>query len=157
MVIGGGLKKKENTMSAGDQTYWNRMVPELTVMEFSRSLDFYQRILGFQLRVRREDPDFAYLSLGEAQLMLEAYHPEGWNVAELTPPLGRGINLQIEVDSLTPLLNRLSANAIPLYREVKENRYLIGETEACQREFLVQDPDGYLLRFSEFMGEDPLT
>lgn len=146
---------KEKGVAADDQNYWNKMVPELTVTDFSRSLDFYQRILGFRLRVRRENPDFAYLCLGEAQLMLEAYHPQGWNVAALAPPLGRGINLQIEVDSLTPLLESLSAHQVSLYREVKESRYLIGETEACQREFLVQDPDGYLLRFSEFIGEEP--
>ncbi len=60
-------------------TYWNRMVPELTVTDFSLSLDFYQRILGFNVLIRREDPDFAYLSLGEAQLMLEAFHDSGWN------------------------------------------------------------------------------
>lgn len=87
--------------------------------------------------------------------MLEAFHTQGWNVATLARPLGRGINLQIEVDSLTPLLTNLAANGVMLYRDVQESRYLIGETEACQREFLVQDPDGYLLRFCEFMGEEP--
>lgn len=142
-------------MATDNETYWNKMVPELTVMDFAQSLDFYQRILGFHVRVRRYDPDFAYVCLGEAQLMLEAFHTQGWNVATLARPLGRGINLQIEVDSLTPLLTNLAANGVMLYRDVQESRYLIGETEACQREFLVQDPDGYLLRFCEFMGEEP--
>ncbi|MCC8422062.1 VOC family protein [Photorhabdus thracensis] len=127
------------------------MVPELTVTDFSRSLDFYQRILGFRLLIRRDAPDFAYLELGEAQLMLEALHDDGWNIASLNYPLGRGVNFQIEVDDLTPLLNNLKANGIKLYREVKDNHYRIDEILACQREFLVQDPDGYLLRFSQFM------
>ncbi|KER01960.1 hypothetical protein MEG1DRAFT_03412 [Photorhabdus temperata subsp. temperata Meg1] len=127
------------------------MVPELTVTDFSRSLDFYQRILGFQLLIRRDAPDFAYLELGETQLMLEALHDDGWNTASLNYPLGRGVNFQIEVDDLTPLLNNLKANGITLYREVKNNHYRVDEALACQREFLVQDPDGYLLRFSQFI------
>ncbi|MGS0627069.1 MULTISPECIES: bleomycin resistance protein [Photorhabdus] len=131
--------------------YWNRMVPELTVTNFSLSLDFYQRILGFQLLIRRDNPNFAYLALGEAQLMLEARHNDGWNTASLNYPLGRGVNFQIEVDDLTPLLDNLKANSIKLYREVKDNHYYVNEVIACQREFLVQDPDGYLLRFSQFI------
>ncbi|MDX7986948.1 VOC family protein [Xenorhabdus sp. 12] len=127
------------------------MVPELTVTDFVASLDFYQRILGFKILIRRENPDFVYLSLGEAQLMLEAFDPSGWNTGELTYPLGRGINLQIEVDDVVPILENLRVNQIALYRSLKDNYYNIGDEEACQREFLVQDPDGYLLRFSQYI------
>ncbi|PHM36726.1 bleomycin resistance protein [Xenorhabdus innexi] len=140
--------------SAIDVVYWNRMVPELTVTDFLRSLDFYQRILGFNVLIRREDPDFVYLALGEAQLMLEAFNDSGWNTGKLSKPLGRGINLQIEVDNVEPLLVSLKSNGIKLYRSVTDNHYCTGgDTYACQREFLVQDPDGYLLRFSQFIGE----
>ncbi|MBD2783310.1 VOC family protein [Xenorhabdus sp. DI] len=128
------------------------MVPELTVTDFSVSLNFYQKILGFEVLIQREDPDFAYLSLGEAQLMLEAFHDEGWNTGELNKPLGRGINFQIEVDDISPLLVSLKINDIELYRPAKNNYYCIGDTQVCQREFLVQDPDGYLLRFSQYIG-----
>ncbi|PHM45017.1 bleomycin resistance protein [Xenorhabdus mauleonii] len=134
-----------------ETTYWNRMVPELTVTDFAASLDFYQRILGFEISIRREDPDFVYLSLGEAQLMLEAFQPDGWNTGELTHPFGRGINLQIEVDDVAPILENLRANKIELYRSLQDNYYDIGDNKICQREFLVQDPDGYLLRFSQYI------
>ncbi|OTA16869.1 bleomycin resistance protein [Xenorhabdus vietnamensis] len=134
-----------------ETTYWNRMVPELTVTDFSASLDFYQRVLGFKILIRRENPDFVYLSLGEAQLMLEAFHDSGWNTGELSKPLGRGINFQIEVDDVAPILANLQINKIELYRPLKDNYYNIGDTQACQREFLVQDPDGYLLRFSQYI------
>ncbi|WP_086108820.1 bleomycin resistance protein [Xenorhabdus vietnamensis] len=127
------------------------MVPELTVTDFSASLDFYQRVLGFKILIRRENPDFVYLSLGEAQLMLEAFHDSGWNTGELSKPLGRGINFQIEVDDVAPILANLQINKIELYRPLKDNYYNIGDTQACQREFLVQDPDGYLLRFSQYI------
>lgn len=142
------------------QTYWNRMVPELTVTDFSASIHFYVHILGFTVTIRRENPDFVYLRLGEAQLMLEAFHEGGWKTGELIKPLGRGINLQIEVDDVMPLVDSLAHHHIPLYRPLRDNYYTIetGEdktepTQACQREFLVQDPDGYLLRFSQYIEQ----
>ncbi len=140
-----------STNTTTETMYWNRMVPELTVTDFPVSLDFYQRILGFEILIQREDPDFAYLGLGKAQLMLEAFHDSGWNTGELSKPLGRGINLQIEVDDITPILANLEINGITLFRPVEDNYYYIGDTQACQREFLVQDPDGYLLRFSQYI------
>lgn len=131
--------------------YWNRMVPELTVTNFPASLYFYVDVLGFNIVIKRSDPDFAYVSLGEAQIMLEQYHAEGWNTSELVKPLGRGVNFQIEVDDIEQILARLLAHGISLYRALRDNHYSTGETIACQREFLVQDPDGYLLRFSQYI------
>lgn len=133
------------------QPYWNRMVPELTVTDFSVSLHFYADILGFNIMIRRSDPDFAYISLGEAQLMLEQYHSQGWNTAELSKPLGRGVNFQIEVEDIEQMLARVHAHGLTLYRPLRDNHYSTGETTACQREFLIQDPDGYLLRFSQYI------
>ncbi|WP_099130957.1 MULTISPECIES: bleomycin resistance protein [Xenorhabdus] len=127
------------------------MIPELIVTDFSASLDFYQKILGFEILIRREEPDFVYLGLGEAQLMLEAFHENGWNTGELNKPLGRGINLQIEVDNVKSIMANLVINKIELYRPLEDNYYCIGDTTICQREFLVQDPDGYLLRFSQYI------
>jgi catechol 2,3-dioxygenase-like lactoylglutathione lyase family enzyme len=54
--------------------YWNPMVPELLVTNFNKSLDFYTDILGFSIRIRREQPDFVYLEKGKIQLMLEQVH-----------------------------------------------------------------------------------
>lgn len=138
-------------MTVQHEPYWNRMVPELTVTDFTASLHFYTEVLGFQIMVRRSDPEFAYINLGEAQLMLEQFHAEGWNTAELVKPLGRGVNFQIEVDDIACMLARVRNHGVPLYRDLRENTYQIGETTACQREFLVQDPDGYLLRFCQFV------
>lgn len=59
------------------ELYWNRMVPELTVTDFSASLHFYIVVLGFSIIIRRSGPDFAYVSFSEAQLMLEQYYEEG--------------------------------------------------------------------------------
>lgn len=138
-------------MTEQKEPYWNRMVPELTVMDFPVSLHFYIDVLGFSIMIRRTEPNFAYISLGEAQLMLEQYNPGGWNTAEFVRPLGRGVNFQIEVENIEHVLARVNANGFKLYRELCDNHYSIGQTTACQREFLIQDPDGYLLRFSQYI------
>ena len=138
-------------MTLSNDVYWNRMVPELSVTDFSVSLSFYTQILGFSIMVRRRDPDFAYINLGEAQLMLEQHSSDAWNTAELIKPLGRGVNFQIDVDDIDVIYRRVMHNNVTLYRELKDNHYDIGDHIACQREFLLQDPDGYLLRSSQYI------
>jgi catechol 2,3-dioxygenase-like lactoylglutathione lyase family enzyme len=135
--------------------YWNVMVPELTVTDFEGSLSFYTDILGFKIRNQRENPNFAYLEYEKVQIMIEQFHENGWNTAELSHPLGRGINLQIELTNIQPILDRLEDSNIGLYREIQESWYDIGPVLSGQIEFLVQDPDGYLLRFTQFLGEKP--
>jgi hypothetical protein len=38
-----------------------------------------------------------------------------------------------------------------------EGWYRTGGVETGQRQFLVQDPDGYLLRLAEVLGERPIA
>ena len=129
------------------------MVPELMVMQFAVSIEFY-RLGGFQVRFTRTGPNFAYLTLGHAHLMLEEYHDTGWHVGALERPFGRGVNLQIEVANVQAVADTLYAHTIPLYRPVTETRYAIAPgVDEVVRECLVQDPDGYLLRFQEYVGQ----
>jgi len=138
-------------MADTNDPYWNRMVPELTVTDLPASLSFYTDVLGFSVMIRRTEPEFVYINLGEAQLMLEQYHLGRWNTAEFTRPLGRGVNFQIEVDDIKQIFDRVSEHGVTMYRDLCDNLYSTGETTACQREFLVQDPDGHLLRFSQYI------
>jgi predicted enzyme related to lactoylglutathione lyase len=128
------------------------MVPELTVSSLDVSLQFYCTA-GFAIRFQRSDPPFAYLELGQAQIMLEQEHPNGWNVEPLDRPLGRGINFQIEVPDVQQVLTSLHSLGASPFREIKETWYRVsGVQEEGQREFLIQDPDGYLLRFAQYLG-----
>lgn len=132
---------------------WAALVPELAVTNLKTSLDFYTQLLGFEIVFDRPETRFAYLQLGQAQLMLDQIaEGVGWQMGRLEPPFGRGINLQIEVQALAPMLARLAAAAYPLFVEPEENWYRQDDVLHGNREFLVQDPDGYLLRFSEFLG-----
>lgn len=129
------------------------MVPELSVSDFAKSLNFYCEILGFKVRSQRNNPDFVYLELEQVQIMLEQIHDEAWLTGELNAPLGRGVNFQIELSDISPVYERIQAANIKLFREQKETWYDVGESLSGQREFLVQDPNGYLLRFSQYLGE----
>ena len=131
---------------------WNKMVPEITVTNFEKSFFFYTKVLGFKVVHKRENPKFVYLDLNDAQIMLEEYHEQGWYTADLKTPFGRGLNFQIEVDNLDRVHESVLKNGINLFRPLKETWYTVanGKKEG-QREFLIQDPDGYLLRFSQYL------
>lgn len=135
-----------------DDQYWNQLVPELTVADLESSLRFYLAA-GFSVRFRREEPPFVYLELGSAQIMLEQEHLNGWNVEPLDRPLGRGINFQIEVPDAELVLAALQALGVQTFRGIEDTWYAVSAAqEDGQREFLVQDPDGYLLRFAQYLG-----
>lgn len=85
--------------------------------------------------------------------MLEQQHERGWNVTPLDRPLGRGINFQIEVTDANAVRSALVAAGVTLFREVKDTWYPVApDVQKGQRELLVQDPDGYLLRFAQHLG-----
>lgn len=129
------------------------LVPELSITNFVTSVDFYTRILGFTIKYQRMDEGFTYLTLGDAQLMLDQIDKgRTWKTANFEYPLGRGINLQIEVESIEPILKNIKEENLPLFLEVEEKWYKTGEKESGNKQFIIQDPDGYLLRFTEDLG-----
>ena len=75
-----------------------------------------------------------------------------WITGSMEPPLGRGMNLQITVANIDPMLAALQQAEWPLFLQPEEKWYRAGSREVGVRQFLVQDPDGYLLRFSQSLG-----
>ena len=133
----------------------NHFVPELTVLNFSASIDFYINILGFKILYARANPNFAYLEFEKIQFMIEEQHENGWNIGTLEKPLGRGVNFQIICENVDPILERLEEQEIILYSELEEVWYNSGISKIGNKEFIVQDPDDYMLRFCEDLGEIP--
>ena len=76
-----------------------------------------------------------------------------WETGALDHPLGRGVNFQIKVSDVESLITSLQENNYQLYEELQENWYRKNDKEVGNKEFLVQDPDGYLLRFAQDLGE----
>ena len=132
---------------------WNKNIPELSVTNLENSLKFY-RTLGFKLEYSRPENKFAFISLGEVQFMLqELSYNDKWTIAPLIYPFGNGINFQLEVSNINIIYNNLKDNNYKITFEVEENWYRQNDKILGNKEFLVQDPDGYLLRFSEDLGE----
>ncbi|KOY11321.1 glyoxalase [Bradyrhizobium sp. CCBAU 21362] len=127
------------------------MVPELSVSDIQESLSFWRDLLGFEVAYDRPDARFAYLVRGRLQVMLCELNGR-WETAEMQRPFGRGINFQMAVDRIEPMLKALDDARWPLYEQPNEVWYRVGDLEVGQREFLVQDPDGYLMRFVERLG-----
>jgi catechol 2,3-dioxygenase-like lactoylglutathione lyase family enzyme len=136
---------------------WKPLVPELLVRDIEVSLRFWRDLLGFRVLYERKAEGFVYLARERAEVMLENLGERSWNVGGMEPPFGRGINLQIEASSLRPMLEALSSAGWPLYQQPEERWYRVGNTDAGQRQFLVQDPDGYLLRFAQSLTSRPAS
>ncbi|MBL3963203.1 MULTISPECIES: bleomycin resistance protein [Burkholderia] len=135
---------------------WAALVPELICSDLAGSVRFYRDVLGFRIRFERPEDGFAYLELGGAQLMLEQQSPESWLTGAMEPPFGRGINLQIEVDAIGPIHDRIVAAGVALFTDPRTSWYRQDDIEHGQIEMLVQDPDGYLLRLVEILPERPV-
>jgi len=131
---------------------FNKLIPELSVTDIQKSLPFYTEILGFKVEYSRPEEKFYFLSIDGAQLMVEEINNHWWT-GELARPFGRGLNFQIEVEDVSAIIGRLEEAGIALFRPLKESWYRGDGVEFGQIEFLVQDPDGYLLRFIQDIGE----
>jgi catechol 2,3-dioxygenase-like lactoylglutathione lyase family enzyme len=138
-----------DTPSTAEPAFFPDLVPELLVENLAASLGFWVALCGFEVLYDRPAEGFAYLRSGTAHLMLEQIGAgRNWIPGSLERPLGRGINLQVMLPDIAPLLARLAAADWPLFMAAETKWYDTGETQAGVAQFLVQDPDGYLVRFS---------
>ncbi len=87
--------------------------------------------------------------------MIEQENPT-WQTGRIEYPYGRGINLAMLVEDIDVLLHSLREQGYPLLVEPEEHWYRQDQILVGRREFLVMDPDGYLLRFAQPLGEKPL-
>lgn len=138
---------------AADAFVMAPLTPELLVSDIAASLRFWCDLCGFRVAYERLYEGFACLDLKGAQVMLEERgRGRNWITGELEAPLGRGINFQVETDSVARIVAALAAGEWPLFMAPEEKWYRTGGSETGVRQFLVQDPDGYLLRFSQRLG-----
>ena len=133
--------------------YFNKIIPELSVTNLDNSLNFY-KTLGFKIEYERPENRFIFLSMGEIQFMIqEISDNDKWDIAPLSYPFGNGINFQLEVDNVEKIYNNLKNNNYKIAYEIEENWYRQDNKLLGNKEFLVQDPDGYLLRLFEDLEE----
>lgn len=140
-------------LRSNDYINWNKNIPELSVTNLGNSLKFY-KTAGFKIEYDRPENKFAFISLGNIQFMLqELSNNDKWNVGKLKYPFGNGINFQLEVENVDKIYNNFKNNNYKITFDVEENWYRQDEKLLGNKEFLIQDPDGYLLRFMQDLGE----
>ena len=130
---------------------FNKLIPELSVSDLKKSLEFYTTLLGFKVEYSRPEDKFVFLSYNGSQIMLEEINHH-WETGSLTYPFGRGINFQFNVENVDELEKSLKKQGYPLFLPMQEKWRVVQDMLYGVREFLVQDPDGYLLRFAQRLG-----
>jgi catechol 2,3-dioxygenase-like lactoylglutathione lyase family enzyme len=137
--------------------------PELDVSDLDRSLAFYVGVIGFAVMFDRPEERFAFLTLEGVHLMLEEAAGPGrrFRTAPLEHPYGRGVNFMIEVAEIDRLHSRVQAAGSTIVIPLEERWYPLrhsgsqNEVEHGRKQFVIADPDGYLLRFSTSLGQRP--
>lgn len=126
---------------------FNTLIPELTVSDINKSKDFYINVLQFEVEYERPENNFVFISREGNQLMLKQDNGH-WRTGDLVYPYGRGVIIEMTVSDVSSLYQRVLQSGITPFRELRENHYRNGDEVIVQKEFLIQDPDGYLLRFT---------
>lgn len=142
------------------------LVPELDVSDLDSSLAFYVGLIGFEVVFQRTHERFAYLALSHAELMLRDAAGPGrrFRTAPLAPPFGRGVNLQIAVPDVDHIHRAVIEAGLRPVVDLEERWYdvdvvtpagnwnRVGPMQTGHRQFVAEDPDGYLLRLVTSLG-----
>lgn len=136
------------------------LTPELCCFNIKTSLLFYLEVLGFTIQYQREDEGFAMLERQGSRIMLDEISSSPangtkrtWISGTLETPFGRGINLEIKTNMIDDLYDRVQQSQAHIFLPIEERWYRANDKELRIRQFIVLDPDGYLLRFSQDIGE----
>ena len=126
---------------------YNAVIPEFLVSNMEQSRSFYCDLLGFRIEYERPEENFLFLSLEDCQLMLEEGPKD--QLADLTYPFGRGVNISFGIADVPQLHQKLLEVDYPIHRPLTKREFRVGDSFIYPHEFAVLDPDGYFLRFSE--------
>ena len=125
---------------------FNSLIPELSVSNIDISKKFYLD-LGFEIKYERKEDKFCFLQLEENQIMIEEQN-DNWNTGKLDYPYGRGINISMTVSDVEKMYNELKEKNVKMFLDLEMHEYRVDNKISIDKEFLIQDPDGYLLRFN---------
>lgn len=135
---------------------WAKLVSELLVQDINASRAFWVDLLGFEIAYQRPEEGFVYLERPEGAQIMLSQRSGKWETADLIRPFGRGVMLQIYVDDVQPVGQRLLATGWPLHAGPREVWRRCGDRQGGKREIFVLDPDGYLIMLASDLGERPI-
>ena len=115
-----------------------RVAPEFFVRDVAASVAFYQR-LGFA--ALRHDPELAVVGLGAAHVLLADERLAGEQLRNASAARGAGVNIRIMVEDVDAMHRLATAAGSPIVHEIADRAYGL-------RDFIMADPDGFMLRFA---------
>ncbi len=127
---------------------FNSLIPELSVTDISITRRFYVDVLGFEICYERKEDNFIFVRYENNQIMLEQLN-DNWCTGPMDYPFGRGINFEMTVSDVDAIYKRVTDSKVDVFVQMETKTYKCGKEDVVQKQFLVQDPDGYLLRFVE--------
>jgi lactoylglutathione lyase len=123
----------------------NKLTPNLVVSNVERSAAFYRGHLGFAIETTVPDAApyvFVILRSGPVQIFLNAPEPAVEEYPAMKGrPLGGTFTMFIAVTGIAGVYDELKAQ-IPIVAPLETKWYGVAE-------FVVADPDGYLITFAE--------
>ncbi|SUZ33691.1 hypothetical protein ROE7235_03464 [Roseibaca ekhonensis] len=136
------------------------LVPELWCSDFEASMEFYTATLGFEVVQQRGSDPHAYLAFCGAQIMIAHWELDGnwvpWLPDDMARPFGRGMNLQFMVTDVDALYLRVLSQRVEPLVEIYEDEIWKTNCMDTRRQFLISDPDGYVLRFAQSLRTRPV-
>ena len=126
---------------------YNKLIPELSVKDINASKKFYLD-LGFNIMYEREEDKFVFLELEGNQIMIEELN-DHWDVGDMEYPFGRGINISMTVSNIEDIYNKAISCGYKIFLDMEVHEYRVDDEIIYEHEFLIQDMDGYLLRFND--------
>ncbi|MGX0904091.1 catechol 2,3-dioxygenase-like lactoylglutathione lyase family enzyme [Roseovarius sp. MBR-79] len=138
----------------------NALVPELWCSDFEASIEFYTTVLGFEIAQRRGNDPHAYLTLDGAQVMIAHWKLDGnwapWLAEQMARPYGRGVNFQFMVPDVDRIYEAVLARGAKPLLDIYNADIWKTDCMDTRRQFMILDPDGYVLRFAQSLGTRPV-
>lgn len=125
---------------------FNSLIPELSVSNINKSKEFYLS-LGFEIMYEREEDKLCFLQLENNQIMIQENN-DNWKTGIMEYPYGRGINISMSVSNIDKMYKMLKDKNIKFFLDLEIHKYRVNDKVYNDKEFLIQDVDGYLLRFN---------
>ena len=75
------------------------------------------------------------------------------SAVSLTKPFGHGVNFEIHVSNVDQLHSAVTGGGKECFLPIENRWYRRDDRQLGVRQFAVQDPDGYLIRLSQSIGD----
>jgi predicted enzyme related to lactoylglutathione lyase len=129
-----------NNSIMGTLTYSKikNMSPQLLVADINRSVEFYQKQLGFNLDFRHED-FYAGISKDGFSIHLKTGNPS--MEERRNKRKNEDIDIMFSVDNVKDLYEQFNRKSVEVIQPLRKMDY--------GNEFYILDPDGYIIAFLE--------